>query len=242
MIGGFIITGSAPKEVIIRGIGPSLQSAGLQDLVADPTLRLFGPTGSQFAFNDNWEETQRAAILASNLAPQHPLESAIVATLNPGAYTASVSGTNATTGVGLVEIYDLNQPGQSKLANISTRGVVRTGDNVMIGGFILGGTSAVPSKVVVRAVGPSLAQAGLNAPLANPTLLLVNSSGDAIGFNDNWQDDSAQAAELQALSLAPQNAAESAIVATLPPGLYTAVVSGTSGGTGIGLVEVYHVQ
>lgn len=242
MIGGFIITGNEPKRVVIRGVGPSLQSAGFHDFIPDPVLRLFGSTGSQFAFNDNWEDTQSADLRATGIPPQHPLESAIVATLNPGTYTASVSGKDGATGVGLVEIYDVNQPADSKLANISTRGVVKTGDNVMIGGFILGGSSTMPAKVVVRAIGPSLAQAGLADSLADPTLTLFNNNGEAIGFNDNWQDNSDQAAQLRALAIAPPNAAESAIVATLPPGTYTAIVAGRAGGIGIGLIEVYNVQ
>ncbi len=242
MIGGFIVTGNDPKRVVIRGIGPSLASAGIQNFIPDPVLRLFGSTGSQFALNDNWADTQSTDLQASGLAPSHPFESAILATLSPGAYTAVVSGKNGATGVGLVEIYDVNVPSDSKLANISTRGVVKTGDNVMIGGFILGGTSPMPARVVVRAIGPSLAQAGVPDSLADPHLTLVNSNGEEIGFNDNWQDDSAQAAQLEALGIPPQSATESAIVATLPPGAYTAIVAGKSGGTGIGLIEVYYIQ
>ena len=242
MIGGFIVTGNDPKRVVIRGIGPSLENAGIPNFLPDPVLRLFGSNGSQFAVNDNWGDTQATDLQATGLAPLHSFESAIVATLAPGAYTAIVSGKNGATGVGLVEVYDVNQTSNSKLANISTRGVVKTGDNVMIGGFILGGSSAMPGRVVVRAIGPSLGQAGVAGSLADPQLTLVNSNGEALASNDNWPDNPAQAAQLQALGLFPQNLAESAIVATLPPGAYTAIVAGKSGGNGIGLIEVYYVQ
>jgi len=241
MIGGFIITGNDPKRIVIRGLGRSLESAGFQDLIPDPLLRLFGATGSQIAQNDDWEDTQSTDLRTTGLAPKHPLESAILATLNPGAYTALVSGKNGATGIGLVEIYDANQPSNSKLTNISTRGVVKTGDNVLIGGFILGGSSIIPTKVVVRALGPSLQQGGL-AALSDPSLTLFNSDGQALASNDNWQDNANQAQQLQTLAIAPPHPAESAILATLPPGNYTAIVSGKSGGTGIGLIEVYNVQ
>ncbi len=165
-----------------------------------------------------------------------------MATLPPAAYTATVAGTNGGSGVGLVEVYDLDSATNSRLANISTRGSVQTADNVMIGGFALGGSSINPARVVVRGLGPSLAAAGINTPLANPTLQLFDSNGQSVAFNDNWTDDASQAAQLQALNLAPTNAGESAIVMMLPPGLYTTVVAGHSGGTGIGLIEVYATQ
>jgi hypothetical protein len=242
MIGGFIITGNAPKRVVIRGIGPSMSGVGVVGAVTDPFLRLFGPTGATLAVNDNWQDTQRTEIEQTGLQPQDPRESAIVATLAPASYTATVSASNGNNGVGLVEIYDLTNASNGKLANISTRGSVQTAENVMIGGFILGGTSINPAKVVIRAIGPSLAQLGIGNPLSNPTLSLFDSNGQMVGLNDNWGDDANQAAQLQALSLAPQNPAESAVVATLPPGQYTAVVAGQNGGTGIGLIEVYSVQ
>jgi hypothetical protein len=241
MIGGFIITGNVPKKVIVRGIGPSLASSGLTDLIDDPTLQLFG-TGGQIAFNDDWKDLQQSDIEATMIPPTDDREPAIVATLNPAAYTAVISGKNGKTGVGLLEVYDLNTPDDSRLANISTRGSVQTKDNVMIGGFILGGTNMQPARVVVRALGPSLSQPGISGPLGNPTLLLVNSDGLNVGFNDNWQDDPDQAAQLQALNIAPTMANESAIVTILPPGLYTAVVAGQSDTTGVGLIEVYDVQ
>jgi hypothetical protein len=242
MIGGFIVTGGDSKRVIIRGIGPSLASSGISDAVSDPILRLFGPTGSPLGVNDNWQDTQQAEIQATGIPPQDLREAAIIATLSPGAYTTTLADASGATGVGLVEIYDLNSSANAKLANISTRGSVQTENNVMIGGFALGGSSINPAKVVVRALGPSLAQAGINNPLSDPTLQLFDSNGQSIAFNNNWADDPSQAAELQALNFAPVNPGESAIVATLPPGLYTAVVAGQGGGTGIGLIEVYATQ
>ncbi len=242
MIGGFIITGTDSKRIIIRGIGPSLAGAGVPGAVTDPILRLFGPTGSQIGVNDNWQDTQQAEIAATGIPPQDSRESAMVATLAPGPYTATLADATGGNGVGLVEVYDLNTAAGARLANISTRGSVQIADNVMIGGFALGGSSSNPAKVVVRALGPSLAGNGIPNPLSNPTLQLFDNNGQSVGFNDNWQDDPSQAAQLQALNLAPPNAGEAALVATLPPGLYTAVVAGQGGGTGIGLIEVYATQ
>jgi hypothetical protein len=242
MIGGFIITGNESKRVIIRGIGPSMTSVGVSGVIADPLLRLFGPTGTAIAVNNNWQDTQQVEIQGTGLSPQDTRESAIIATLPPAAYTASVTDANGGTGVGLVEIYDLNSGADARLANISTRGSVQTANNVMIGGFVLGGSSINPARVVVRALGPSLAQAGINNPLSNPTLQLFDNNGQVVAANDNWTDIPTQASELQTLNLAPTNPAESAIVGMLPPGLYTAVVAGLGGGTGIGLIEVYAIQ
>ena len=243
MIGGFIVTGNQSKRVIVRGIGPSLGSSGVPGAISDPILRLFGSNGSPLAVNDNWQDTQRAEIEATGIAPQDLRESAVIATLAPGAYTATVAGMNGGTGVGLVEIYDLNSStAAAKLGNIATRGSVQLGDNVMIAGFALGGTSTNSPKVVVRALGPSLAQAGISNPLSNPALQLFDNNGQLVATNNDWQDNPTQAAELQALNLAPVNPAESAIVAMLPPGLYTAVEAGQGGGTGVGLIEVYTTQ
>jgi hypothetical protein len=242
MIGGFIITGTDSKRVIIRGIGPSLAAVGVPGAISDPILRLFGSSGSQLGVNDNWQDTQQAEIAATGIPPQDAREAAIVATLMPGAFTATLADANGGSGVGLVEVYDLNSAAGARLANISTRGSVQIEDNVMIGGFALGGSSINPAKVVVRALGPSLAGNGINNPLSNPTLQLFDNNGQSVGFNDNWQDDPSQAAQLQTLSLEPPNASEAALVATLPPGLYTAVVAGQDGGVGIGLIEVYAIQ
>jgi len=242
MIGGFIITGNDAKRVIIRGIGPSLANHNVPNAINDPLLRLFGPTGSVIAVNDNWQDIQRPEVEATGIPPQDLRESAIVATLAPAVYTASLAEMNNGSGVGLVEIYDLNSGAPAKLANISTRGSVQTADNVMIGGFSLGGSSINPVQVVVRAIGPSLTQAGIANALSNPTLQLFNNNGQRVSFNDNWADDATQAAQLQALNIAPGHAAESAIVTTLPPGLYTALVAGQGGGVGIGLIEVYSIE
>ena len=242
MIGGFIITGDDAKRVIIRGIGPSLTAEGVPGVVNDPILRLFGPSGFEFAMNDNWRDTQQPEVEASSIPPRDERESAIVATLVPSVYTASLADVNGASGVGLVEVYDLNSGAPAKLANISTRGSVQRDDNVMIGGFSLGGSNTNPVRVVVRAIGPSLTAAGVDNALSDPTLRLFNNDGQSVAFNDNWADDADQAAQLQSLGIAPSNAAESAIVTTLPAGLYTAVVAGQGGAVGIGLIEIYAVQ
>jgi len=164
-----------------------------------------------------------------------------VATLLPGAYTAVLAGKNQGTGIGLVEVYDVNPTANSQLANISTRGFVQTGDDVMIGGFILGG-SGKTTEIAVRGIGPSLAQFGLNNLLADPTLELRDSNGALLISNNNWQDDPISAAQLAAHNLAPQNSLESGIFATLPPGAFTAILAGNNNGIGIGLVEIYNLQ
>ena len=239
-IGGFIIAGSAPKQVIIRAIGPSLTQFGIVDALADPVLELHGPAGFVTITNDNWRDTQQAEIQATGIPPINNLESAIVATLNPGAYTAIVRGKNNTSGVALVEIYDLNQGVTSKLANLSTRAFVSTGDNIVIAGFLLSDNGG-SDRIVVRGIGPSLAPGTfpVSAVLANPTLQLRDSNGTLLIANNDWQDDPVQAAELSAAGLAPTNNLESGITATLPPGLYTALLAGLNSGTGIGVVEVY---
>jgi photosystem II stability/assembly factor-like uncharacterized protein len=243
MIGGFIITGSASKNVAVRGIGPSLAGVGLGDVLADPVLELRGANGSLLFQNDNWRDdpVQAAQLTALGLAPQNSNESGIVATLLPGAYTAVLAGENQGTGIGLVEIYDVNQTADSQLANISTRGFVQTGDDVMIGGFILGGSSQT-TGVIVRGIGPSLAQFGLSNLLADPTLELRDSNGALLTSNNDWQDDPISAAQLTAHNLVPQNSLESGVFAALPPGAFTAILAGNRNGIGIGLLEIYNVQ
>lgn len=240
MIGGFIITGTAPKRVLVRAIGPSLQQFNVPNPLPDPTLELHGPTGAIILANNDWRDAQESEIENTGLAPQNNLESAIVATLSPGAYTGVVSGRNGVSGVGLVEVYDLGLGGGSRLANISTRSFVQTEDNRLIGGFILGRNIGA-AKVIVRAIGPSLLQLGVSNALADPTLELRNSNGALLAANDNWQDDLNQAAQITASGLAPTNPLESALSTSLLPGAYTAIVAGNSGGTGIGLVEIYHI-
>ena len=237
-IGGFIITGSGSKDVIIRAIGPSLVRNGIVDVLADPVLELHGPTGFATVINNNWRDTQQAAIVATGIPPTNDLESAIVATLAPGAYTAIVRGNGNTSGTALVEIYDLAPNANSKLANISTRAFVNTADGLVIAGFILGDHTGTDG-IVVRGIGPSLTALGVPNVLANPTLELRDGNGVLVSSDDDWQDNPAQAAVISAAGLAPTNALESGIAATLPPGLYTALLAGLNNGTGIGLVEVY---
>ena len=239
MIGGFIVQGTEQKRVIIRAIGPSLTN--VPGPLADPVLELRGPDGLLIVANDNWKETQQADIQASGVAPTNDLESAIIATLPATAHTAIVTGKNDTSGIGLVEIYDLDQLADSRLANISTRGFVDTGDNAMIAGVIVGGGSA-NSRVVIRGIGPSLSQRGVANPLADPVLELFDGNGTLVATNDNWTDNLTQAAEITALGLAPENNAESALIASLAGGLHTAIVSGKGDTVGVGLVEVYHLQ
>ena len=233
LIGGFIITGTQPKKVIVRAIGPSLPLAGA---LADPVLELHGPGAFATITNDNWRSDQEAEIIATGIPPTNDLESAIVATLpaNNSAYTAIVRGVNNGTGIGLVEAYDLDRTVDSKLANISTRGLVQTGDNVLIAGtIVLGQTS---QRVIVRAIGPSL---NLPGKLADPTLELRDGNGALLRSNDNWRSD--QEAEIIATGIPPTNDLESAIVATLPANgaSYTAIVRGVNGTTGVAVVEVY---
>jgi hypothetical protein len=239
-IGGFIITGSAPKHVILRAIGPSLTQFGVPNALPDPVLELHGPGAFATVINDNWRDdpVQAAAIIAAGLAPSNDLESAIDVTLNPGAYTGVVKGKNNATGVALVEVYDVNQAVLSKLGNISTRAFVSTGDDIVIAGFILGNHSG-DDRIIVRGIGPSLSAFGVPNPLANPTLELRDNNGSLLFSNNDWQDNPAQAAELIAAGLAPTNPLESGIAATLPPGLYTALLAGLNNGSGVGLVEVY---
>jgi sugar lactone lactonase YvrE len=234
LIGGFIITGTGGKSVVIRGIGPSLAAAGVQGALQDPILELHYP-GGFFNTNDNWKDTQANQIQATGLAPTDDRESAFTYNLPPGNYTVVMKGKNNSTGIGLIEVYDIDQS-SGKLANISTRGQVGNGADVMIGGFILGANGA---RVIVRGIGPSLGSAGIAGALSDPQLSLRNADGAEIAVNNNWKD--TQAAEIQATGVAPSNDLESAIVATLPNGNYTAILQGVSGATGVGLVEVYNL-
>jgi hypothetical protein len=240
LIGGFIVSGDAPKRVLIRAIGPSL--TGIDNALADPVLELHDATGALISSNDNWGNApNKRDIINSTLAPSQPKESAILTTLpvagTGSAYTAIVHGVGDTTGVGLVEIYDLDSGPGSSVLNISTRGNVQTGDNVLIGGLIVSGSG--DQQVLVRAIGPSLANVGIADPLADPTLTLYDSQGTQIDFNDNWQDNP-DAAAIEATTIPPSDPKEAAVLQTLAPGGYTAIVRGTgSAPTGTGLVEVY---
>lgn len=238
LIGGVIITGTDPKRVILRAIGPSLVQAS-DGALADPVMGLYqGDT--LIAANDNWRDTQPGEIEETTIPPTNELESAIVQTLTPGFYTAVMAGKNGGTGIGVIEAYDLNTAANSKLGNIATRGFVGAGDDVMIGGLIAGGNGSADTRVLIRAIGPSLASAGITGALQDPTLDLVDGNGNVMHANDNWQE--SQQSEIAATTIPPGHAAESAIIATLPPGNYTAIVRGTNGGTGVALVEVYNVQ
>lgn len=238
-IGGFIVTGSAPKHVVLRALGPSLTAAGVPNALSDPVLQLHGPASFTPITNDNWRDSQQAQIIADGVPPTNDLESAIDVTLQPGAYTAIVSGKAGAVGISLVEIYDLDTAAASQLANLSTRGVVGTGDRIMIAGFILA-NGAVQDRLVIRALGPSLTAFGVPGALADPVLELRDHNGTLVIANDNWQSDSAQAAEISSAGLAPSDPRESAIAATVPPGAYTALMSGSGGTTGNALIEIYH--
>lgn len=237
-IGGFIITGGMTKRVIIRAIGPSLAGFGVPNALADTVIELHGPSAFATIANNNWRDTQEAEIQAAGIPPSNDLESSIVATLVPGAYTAIVSGNGGASGVGLIEVYDLNQAADAKLANLSTRAAVSTGDSIVIAGFMLGIGSG-SDRIVVRGIGPSLTTLGVPNALANPKLELRDANGSLLSSNNDWQDDPVQAAALSAIGLAPTNQLESAIFTTLFPGPYTALLSGLNNGTGVGVVEVY---
>jgi len=256
MIGGFIVQGTQSNLVIVRAIGPELIPFGIPNALADPTLELHNGAGALIASNNNWQTTiiggiitsdQVSAIQNSGHAPTQPSESAIIAMLPPGNYTAIVRGVNNTVGVALVEVYDLSPGITSILANISTRDFVQTGDDVMIGGFIVQGTQL--KRVIVRAIGPELIPFGIPNALADPTLELHNGAGALIASNNNWQTTiiggiitSDQVSEIQNSGHAPTQPSESAIIATLAPGNYTAIVRGVNNTTGVALVEVYDLQ
>ena len=233
LIAGFIITGTQPKKVYLRGLGYSLS---VNDTLPDPVLELHDSTSRLIAKNDDWENSpEKEAILATNISPPNRLESAILTVLDPGAYTAILKDAGGRTGIGSVEVYDLDQTVDSKLANRSPRGLVQTGAKVMSGGVIVMGTEA--AKVIIRAIGPSLPLAGA---LTNPTLELHDVNGAVIGYNDDWRTD--QETEIIASTVPPANEAESAIVKSLAPGNYTAIVRGSQGTTGVALVEAYQLD
>jgi uncharacterized delta-60 repeat protein len=240
LIGGFIIEGAQSKTVLVRGIGPSLASSGIPMPLADPVLELHDQTGALIASNDNWQDSQRVQIINSGFPPSNDLESAIVATLAPGAYTAIVQGKAMTTGTGLVEIFDIDQNANAEITNLSARGFVGTGDDVLIGGgVVISGNTGSAARVLVRAIGPSLAPMGVVGPLLDPTLSLRDSNGNVIATNDNWKD--SQQSEIAGTGLAPVDDRESAIIALLSPGNYTAIVAGNHATTGIALVEFYNL-
>jgi hypothetical protein len=228
LIGGFIITVNQ-KKVLLRAIGPSLN---LRGQLSDPTLELY--LGNQLlTTNDNWgNAANHVEIMNTGAAPTNAAESAILSTLSPGSYTFIMRGAGGGTGIGVVEAYDLERAVGSRLANISTRAAVQTGDNILIGGFIVLGPDSMP--VIVRGIGPSL-----NVPgqMLDPTLELHDGNGGTLATNDNWK--STQQTEINATTIPPTNDAESAIVMTLAPGNYTAILRGAGNATGVAVVEVY---
>lgn len=242
LIGGFIIDGTVPKKVVVRALGPSLRVNGapVPGRLSDPTLELYqSGNDTPIEMNDNWK-AHRAEVETTSLAPRNDAESAIVRTLDPGAYTAIVRGKDGEKGVALAEVYDIASSSVSRLANLSTRGFVQLNDNAMIGGFIVGPSTAGPTNVVVRGLGPSL-ENKVQGTLDDPTLALHDSNGTLIEQNDNWKQ-SPGADSIQAAKLAPARAAESAIFgANLAPGAYTAILRGKAEATGVGLVEIYDV-
>ena len=256
MIGGFIVQGTGTKRVIIRAIGPELTQFGITDVLANPRLELYNGTGALIGTNDDWQTTiiggvitrnQVSDIQNSGLAPTEANESAIIADLQPGNYTAIVRGVNDTTGVALVEVYDFNPGVSSTLGNISTRSFVQIGEHVMIGGFIVQGSGL--KSVIIRAIGPELTQFGITDALANPKLELYNGAGVLIASNDNWQSTIIggiitrnQVSDIQDSGHAPTEANESAIIADLPPGNYTAIVRGVNNTIGVALAEVYDLD
>ena len=240
LIGGFIITGNDPKKVLILAKGPSISSGGnsLAGRMSDPTLELHARSGALMASNDNWKDSpDRALIEASGLAPSDDRESAIIRTLVPGVYTGVLAGKDNTTGIALIEIYDLDA-NKSILANISSRGLVVLGDNVMIGGFIAGNQSG-NTRVLVRGIGPSL-QGTVPNPLADPILELHDSNGNTLETNDNWKD-SPERAEIEATGIPPSNDLESAILLPVSPAGYTAILRGKTG-SGVAVVEIYNLR
>lgn len=236
-IAGFIITGSGSKEILFRGIGPSLAAAGVPNALQDTVIELYNSSGALINSNDNWRDTQQNAILETTLAPSDNREAALLINLGTGSYTVMLRGKNATTGNGLIELYDLTGVSSAKLANISTRAFIGAGDSVMIGGFIIEGDS---SRVVARGLGPSLGAAGVPGALPDPKLAVYNGNGTLVGFNDDWR--TGQQSELMAVGLQPSHDLDAAMVLTLQAGNYTGVVEGVNNATGVGLVEFYNVQ
>ena len=238
-IAGFIITGNQPKDILVRAIGPSLAQFGVAGVLVNPALEIHDQSGAVIASNSDWRSSQAAEIEASGLAPTNDAEAVVRLTLTPGAYTAVMHDEAGGAGIGLVEAYDLSPVSDSILANISTRGFIGAQDDVMIGGFIIG-DSVGCARVVVRAIGPSLASLGISNSLADPTLELHDSNGVLVATNDNWED--SQTLDLQAVALAPSDSLEAATLNWLTPGAYTAIVRGNGGGTGVGLIDVYSVN
>jgi hypothetical protein len=242
LIGGFIITGNDPKQVLLRAIGPSMTVGGnpVPGRMTDPTLQLYDNNGALLRSNDDWKDSSdRAQIEATGIPPSDDKESAIIRTLAPGAYTAILRGKDNTTGIALVEAYDRSPAANSVLANISSRSLVETGDNVLIGGFTAGNQPA-STKILVRALGPSIKNQLPNA-LDDPTLELHDSNGATLATNDNWKE-SPERTQIEGTGIPPSHDLESAIIRTLAPAAYTAIVRGKNNGLGVGVVEIYNIR
>jgi hypothetical protein len=236
MIGGFIMSGNAPKRMVVRAIGPSLLAAGINDSLGDPALEIRDVIGASMGQNSNWRDTQAGELIDSGLAPTNDAEAAIVEAMNPGAYTASMTGQDGGTGVGLLELYDVDPNSSTRFTNLSARGMVGTADAVMIGGFIVRGNGG-QARLMVRAIGPSLASSGITEPLADPRLEIRNSNGALLAENNDWRD--SQEAEILSSSLAPSDDREAATMISLGSGAYTAILQGNGGTSGVGLLEFF---
>jgi hypothetical protein len=233
-----VVGGTDPMKVLVRGLGPTLAQFGVTGVMQNPILQLYDGSGSLITTNDDWKSTQEAEIMATQLAPPNDVEAAILATLPPGSYTAIQTGAAGGKGVGLLELYDLHPLATSKLTNISTRGLVRTGNNVLIGGCSLTGSGT--NNVVVRALGPSLSAFGVSNALADPVVTLYDSNANVIITNDNWKD--SQQFAIESTGLQPPNDRDAALITPLGVGNYTAIVTGKNGNTGVALLELYATQ
>lgn len=247
LISGFIISGTAEKTIVLRAIGPSLSQFGVAGAMTDPVLTIFDSTGTVIASNDNWRDSQEASFAEGGpfhaVQPTNDTEAAIAMTLPPGSYTAIVSGKNNASGVALAELYDYSPNVASSLGNISARALIQTGDDVVIGGITIDGfgTSTRSARLLLRAIGPSLATYGVTGTLADPTLSLYDGNGTLLAFNDDWDQDPDQVAEIESTRLAPDDPSESAIAILLPPGTYTAIVRGNNYTRGIALFDAYQL-
>jgi hypothetical protein len=237
LIQGFSVGGDRPAKVLLRAIGPSLGSE-LTHPVADPVISLYDSGGSLLAWNDDWKSLQESEIEATAIAPTEDKEAAILIELQPGLYTALMSGKSTALGVGLVEIYDLSDDDLTDLQNVSTRGLVGVGNNVMIGGLIVGPGQS--PTIIARAIGPTLGALGIQNPLEDPLLELRDSNGALVESNDNWKD--SNEVGVTATAIAPADERESAIVRQLAPGNYTTVLRGNNNTAGIALVEIYRSE
>lgn len=240
LIAGFTIVGTGPKKVVVRAIGPSLKNAGIDDSLGDPVLELHDGTGALIASNDDWRDAQRAELEEAHLAPTDDHESALILTLDPGAYTAIVRGAGDTGGVAVVEVYDGDHASDSVLANVSTRAFT-SADSPIIGGVIMSDEGVPLNRVAVRALGPTLGDFGLREVVADPRVELRDASGALVAQNDDWQD-AAQRDVLEDKHLAPADEREAAFIHPLGPGAYTAIVCGEDNAAGSALVEFYQLR